>query len=91
MKILASNQPVDESTARTLAKMQVSINVDALLADRLTLGQIRMELDAMPKEIGEWFELAYFHEVGKRYQAGKAPWHLVTFFAPAGMPQGISP
>jgi hypothetical protein len=83
------NSSLDEAAARALARMQVSINVDALLADHLTLRQIRTELDAMPNEIGEWFELAYFQEVGKRYQEKKAPWHLVTFFAPSGLQQEV--
>ena len=89
MKILKSNRAIDEQTARALVAMEVSISVDALLADKVTLGEIRSAIDALPPDVGAYYELAYFNEVGRRYQAGKAPWRLVTFFAPDGLKQGV--
>lgn len=89
MKILKSNRPIDEATARALAAMEVSATVDLLMANETTIGAIRTSVDAMPDGIRQYFEMLYFQEIGKRYQAGKAPWSTVLIFAPDGMAQGL--
>jgi hypothetical protein len=90
MKILKSNRPIDEKTARALIAIEVSASVDELLADRISLGQIRTKLDKLPDDVREHYELAFFQEVGRRHHAGAAPWHLVTFFAPSWLQQGVN-
>lgn len=65
---------IDERTARALMDIAIKSNVDALLADRMSLGQLRQRIDSFPDDIRDYVELATFNELARRWQAGQCPW-----------------
>ncbi len=94
MKILATNlpegEPINAKTAAALMDIMVTANVDALLANKLTLGELRARMDAMPYPVRRHAELATFKELALRWQKGQAPWKYLEIFAPDEFPQVIT-
>jgi hypothetical protein len=92
--ILLSNLPegktMDERTARALMDIAIKANVDALLADRMSLGQLRQRVDSFPDDIRDYVELATFNELARRWQAGQCPWSHLGIFAPSWIKQELN-
>jgi hypothetical protein len=93
-KILLTNlpdgQPLDEKSAKGLMNIMVKANVDLLIANKLTLGELRARMDAMPNPVRRHAELATFKELALRWQKGQAPWKYLEIFAPDEFPQVIT-